>query len=66
MENHEKLRTLLHHWMEHNDEHAETYREWAEKAAATGNQDVAAVLMKLCDETKKLTPLMKEAMDKLG
>lgn len=25
----EKLRKLLHHWMEHNTEQAETYRGWS-------------------------------------
>ncbi|MCL4476439.1 MAG: hypothetical protein M1508_09475 [Nitrospirae bacterium] len=33
-----KLSHLLQHRVEHNREHAETYREWAERAAALGAQ----------------------------
>jgi len=32
----EKLAHLLHHWIEHNEAHAATYREWAERAEAEG------------------------------
>jgi hypothetical protein len=31
-----KLLHLLDHWIEHNEAHAQTYREWAEKATAEG------------------------------
>lgn len=30
----DKLRVLLPHWIEHNGEHADTFREWAEQAGA--------------------------------
>ena len=29
----DKLRVLIPHWIEHNDEHAEEFRQWAVKAA---------------------------------
>lgn len=32
MEDAEKLRVLLPHWIEHNGEHAGEFREWAQKA----------------------------------
>ena len=32
----EKLRILLKHWIEHNKEHGEEFREWAEKARGIG------------------------------
>lgn len=60
-----KLRTLLYHWTEHNIEHAETYREWADKAASLGKSDLADILRKLHDETKKLNDLFSEAEKKL-
>lgn len=56
-----KLRHLLEHWKEHNDEHAETYRQWAEKAAALGNKELSDVLGKLYHEAKKLNGLFEEA-----
>jgi len=62
----DKLKYLLFHWKEHNDEHAETYRQWAEKAATLGNNELSEVLGKLCDETKKMNRLFEEAMRKIG
>ena len=36
-----KLRILLPHWIEHNGEHAESFREWAGKARKIGLGEVA-------------------------
>ncbi|HYA32145.1 MAG TPA: hypothetical protein VED67_05235, partial [Thermodesulfovibrionales bacterium] len=61
----EKLKHLLNHWMVHNLDHAEIYREWAAKTASSGNDDLSKVLEKLCDETKKLNILIEEALKKV-
>jgi len=37
----EKLAHLLHHWIEHNEAHAEGYGTWAERAEKIGRDDVA-------------------------
>ena len=49
----EKLRILLNHWIEHNKEHGEEFREWAEKASGfdkiavqEGMQDAAQYMDK--------------------
>ncbi|NOZ25751.1 MAG: hypothetical protein GXO94_06660 [Nitrospirae bacterium] len=62
----EKLRRLLHHWMEHNDEHANVYRQWAGKARSFGRADVSAVLERLEQETRSLNRLLEEALEKLS
>ncbi|MGQ9467624.1 MAG: hypothetical protein ACUVXE_10020 [Anaerolineae bacterium] len=36
MQETEKLRVLIPHWMEHNDEHAAEFRQWAQKAGEAG------------------------------
>jgi hypothetical protein len=41
MTDQDKLRALLPHWIEHNAEHAAEFRNWAEKARATGQEEVA-------------------------
>jgi hypothetical protein len=38
----EKLRVLLGHWMEHNDEHAAEFRRWADQAGAAAPDVLAA------------------------
>ncbi len=42
--NHDKLRTLLSHWIEHNAEHAAEFARWAETARAEGLEPVAEEL----------------------
>ncbi len=61
----EKLKKLLHHWMEHNDEHARVYREWAEKTSTLGKKEVSEILDRLYHETRKLNGLFEEALKKL-
>lgn len=57
----EKLRILLKHWIEHNHEHAETYIEWAERAKAAGNANLAGMLKEIAAETKKIDELFEKA-----
>lgn len=61
----EKLKKLLHHWQEHNNEHAEVYREWAEKLSFLGKGDSAKELERLYRETKNMNALFEEALRKL-
>ncbi|MEW6571876.1 MAG: hypothetical protein AB1390_12030 [Nitrospirota bacterium] len=62
MEDLEKLKRLLHYWMEHNNEHAEVYRDWAEKTSSLGNKALSEILGRLSAETKKLNRLLEEAI----
>jgi hypothetical protein len=41
MTDQEKLRVLIPHWIEHNDEHAAEFRHWANKAGVAA-QDIQA------------------------
>jgi hypothetical protein len=36
-----KLRVLLPHWIEHNEEHAGSFRQWAARAAGMGQDESA-------------------------
>lgn len=40
----EKLKKILEHWQRHNEDHAETYRSWAEKARQNGMERAAGHL----------------------
>ncbi len=62
----EKLKRLLQHWMEHNNEHAQTYRDWAEKVSLLDNPELIEVLRRLSNETEKLSRLFEEAIKKIG
>jgi len=58
----EKLAALLPHWKKHNDEHAEVYSEWAEKASSVGREELAKTLLTLSSETKTLSKLFDQAI----
>jgi hypothetical protein len=59
----ERLRHLLSHWMEHNVEHARTYAEWADKAQAEGNERLSGILRSIASETEKMNGLFREAQE---
>jgi rubrerythrin len=70
MENHsmtdlEKLKHLLEHWIDHNDAHVKTYREWAVKAESLGEKELADILSRIAEESKKLEGLFNKALLKI-
>lgn len=56
----EKLKHLIHHWKEHNDEHAESYKQWAERMMSLDNKELYNILMELYEETKKLNIIFEK------
>jgi hypothetical protein len=57
----DKLRALLPHWIEHNQEHAADFRRWAEQAGeAAADIEAAAAQMEAANQALAL------ALDKLG
>ena len=61
MDDLEKLKTLLPHWMKHNDEHAKTYKNWAEKMSSLGKKELSEVLEVIHQESEILRGLFQEA-----
>jgi hypothetical protein len=62
MDETEKLRRLLSHWVEHNSEHALIYKSWAEKALSLDNEELSETLELLFYETMRLNMLFKKAI----
>ncbi len=61
----EKLKHLLEHWIEHNDAHVKTYKEWAVKVDSLGEKELAGILGRIAAESKKLEELFNEALHKI-
>ena len=61
MDDLQKLRILVPHWIEHNGEHAEEFREWAEKAGDLGGDVLAAA-----DLLEQANRHLQTALDRLG
>ena len=57
----EKLIKLLEHWLKHNDDHAGTYRDWAEKARQHQLEAVGVLLEDVCDLTADINAKFESA-----
>jgi hypothetical protein len=58
----QKLITLLDHWIKHNQDHAETYRNWAEKAKAKDWGGAGALLEEAADMSLQINEKFKQAL----
>jgi len=60
-----KLRTLLNYWVEHNMEHSQEFREWADKAKAFGEVEAGEELLQAAQEIDKATKFLSQARKRL-
>lgn len=56
-----KMQVMLEHWIEHGDSHAESYREWAGKASAAGEEEVAKEIYLAIADNDSLKGHLKRA-----
>lgn len=61
MNEQEKLRVLIPHWIEHNEDHAEEFRQWAEQAG-----DAAPQVRAAADAMARANESLTQALEKLG
>jgi hypothetical protein len=60
------LKALLKYWIAHNQDHSEEFKEWAEKANAMGEREVANELREAIEQMDKATSLLSKSLKKLG
>ena len=58
----DKLRVLLPHWIEHNGEHAAEFRKWAERAGPEVREAILAAASLMDEATVRL----REAQNLIG
>lgn len=58
----DRLRVLLDYWVKHNKEHAEEFREWAEKAKGSGEDALSKELMAAATEMGKANAFLARAL----
>ena len=58
----ERLQKKLEHWVEHNKEHAESFRRVAREAEEIGLVDVSRRLREAAKSMEEASALLKEAM----
>ena len=66
MEDREKLEHLLKHWIEHNEEHAAEYREWAIKAKDVYSGSVSNQIFEAANQIEKASESLSSAIAQMG
>lgn len=61
----EKLEVLLAHWVEHNREHLEEFRNWALRAENLGVKETANHLHAAVERMESANEYLSAALDKL-
>ncbi|MFQ5484641.1 MAG: hypothetical protein ACE5DO_04815 [Desulfobacterales bacterium] len=59
----EKLRKLLEHWLKHNENHSETYRDWAIKAKKNEMPQVGALIDDAADMSRLINKKFEKAIN---
>ena len=62
----EKLKILLDHWIEHNKEHGDEFREWGEKARALGKAVVHEDMLDAAQNMDKASESLRKALQELN
>jgi len=57
-----KMVKLLEHWINHNTDHAETYREWAKKAKENDMEKVVVFLNEAAERSLEINIIFKKAL----
>lgn len=62
----DKLRTLLPHWLEHNQEHAAEFGNWADKASLAGQEAAAQQIRQAAQAMQQANGALQSALADLG
>ena len=62
----EKLGVLIHHWISHNEEHAQEYRKWADRLEAEGLGEIAEPIRQAADLVLASNRHFLSAREKMG
>ncbi len=62
----EKLNKLVTHWIKHNTDHAETYRQWAAKARDEHMEAAADTMESVADASEKINATLETVLKQIG
>ena len=61
----EKSKILLNHWIEHNETHIKSYKEWAEKLKEMGYNEISQKIKEAADIILIVNEKFKQAEEML-
>ncbi len=56
-----KLQAILEHWVDHSDSHTEGFREWAQKASDSGEEEISREIHLAIDDSESVKSHLKRA-----
>ncbi len=62
----DKLRVLLPHWIEHNSGHSDEFKKWSVTAQKAGEDQIAELLNKAVVSLGVADKALKEALERAG
>lgn len=62
----EKMVKLLDHWIKHNDDHAETYKDWSKKAKKNELEQAGSMIQEAAEMTIQINAKFREALKNLS
>ncbi|GLI35852.1 hypothetical protein [Desulforhabdus amnigena] len=62
----DKLTKIVSHWIQHNEDHARSYREWAHRAHEMGLGDVHHLLEDVAEQTDLQNRNLEKVLSALG
>lgn len=66
MNERERLKVLLEHWIEHNQEHGEEFTRWAEKASDMGETQVGENIAEAVRRLGEVNGFLSQAIEGLS
>lgn len=63
--NHDNLSHLIEHWIEHNDSHIQSFREWAQKAKKDGFLEASEDILEAANKVEEANKLLDKAREGL-
>lgn len=62
----DKLRVILPHWIEHNSGHGKEYDKWGQLLKSSGHEEIAELLEQAAASIKEADAALNKALKKAG
>ena len=62
----DKLSKMIRHWIQHNEEHAQSYKNWAQRAKELGREEVSLVLEDVAASSRRQNQSLEKALAALN
>lgn len=63
--NHDNLSHLIEHWIEHNESHIQSFREWAQKAKKDGFLEASEDILEAATKIEEASEYLNKAKEGL-